>query len=262
MELNATLRDRWRRDGDAWHMPMPEGWMQGRSIFGGVTAAAATALAYRHLDDPARSLRTISTQLLAPVVPGPVVGVAKTLRSGKNVTFCEVRLSQGDTEVLVAQLVFARPRDTKLAVAGRPCPETADVDTLADLPYVPGVVPEFTQNAQMRWADGAPPFTRATQARFVARYRYRVPLADAEGALALLDTFPAPSLSMLSAPAPASTVSWTAHLLRTPVQSDGWYTFAYETVAGADGFHTIAGHLWDPDGNLVGYSEQLVVVFA
>ena len=43
-----------------------------------------------------------------------------------------------------------------------------NVETLA---YVPGIVPEFTRNAQMRWAEGAPPFTRAKQPRFVARLR-------------------------------------------------------------------------------------------
>ncbi len=261
MQLDATLRDRWRRDGDAWHLEMPEGWLQGRSIFGGLTAAVGASLAYRHLDDPDRALRTISTQLLAPTVPGPVVGRATTLREGKNATFCEVRLRQGDQEVMVAHAVFAKPRDSALHVAGPPRPETVDVDTLADLPYLPGIIPEFTQHAQMRWAAGSPPYTGATDPRFVAYLRYRVPLADAEGMLALLDTFPSPSLSMMKTPAPASTVSWTAHLLRMPVQSDGWYTFGYETVAGADGFHTVVGHLWGPDGALVGYTEQLVVIF-
>ncbi len=80
-----------------------------------------------------------------------------------------------------------------------------------------------------------------------------------EHQLALLDAWPCPTLSLLDRPAFASTVTWTAHLLAP--SAPGFHRFTYETVAANAGFSTCSGHLFDTTGQLVGLTEQLVVVF-
>ncbi|MEQ8273766.1 MAG: thioesterase family protein [Deltaproteobacteria bacterium] len=258
MRLDRTLRDRWSREDDAWTFTMPEGWGQGRSVFGGFTAAAAVALAHRDAGDD-RRLRTVSMQLIRPTKPGPTKGRCTVVREGANVRFVEVRLAQDDADVAAVSAVFVAPRAGSTDAPPLPAWDGPDVESLVDLPYIEGVIPEFTQHVQMRWADGLPPFSNGKEARF--RGYCRGPFGDAEGLVALLDVWPSPSLALLSGPAPASTVSWTAHLLEVPADFERWFRFSYETVAGRDGFHTSVGALHDADGRLVGWTEQLVAVF-
>jgi len=261
MILDASLRDAWTQDGDHASITIPAGWMQGRSTFGGFTAAAMAALARHAEPETDRPLRSASIQLLAPVQPGATQGEATVLRRGRNITFVEVRLLQSQVLLARSTMVFAKPRTSTIDVAAPPAPDVGDPDSFAPTPYIEGVTPEFTQKVDMRWAQGRPPFTGATESAFTGLFRYRVPLGGAEGVLALLDTYPAPVLSMLDKPSPASTVTWTAHLLAMPRSFEDWFTLRYKTVTGSNGLHTVTGRLYDGAGTMVGWTEQLVAVF-
>lgn len=236
--------------------------MQGRSVFGGMTAASSAALAMRVADKADRPIRLAHLQLVAPVLPGPLHGAARILREGRNTTFVEVRLEQENKLRSVANFVFTRPLETEVVVAPPPCPEVAGHEDLPALPYVKGLVPEFMQHIDARWARGKLPYSGAAEAKFVGHFRYREPVGDIEGLLAMLDTFPSPTLSILSKPAPASTVAWTAHLLSVPRPEDEWFTMTYETLMGAGGMHTCMGYLYGSDGTCLAWSEQLFAVFS
>lgn len=259
MNFDRTLRDGWRQDGDTWEHELPEGWGQGRAVFGGLAAALAAGLTLRHAGGE-RPLRTLTLALLRPLVAGPVRGVCRTLRRGKNVTFVEVRLSQSGEEALVATATLTQARPSTVDVSADRW-QGPDPQTLTDLPHLPGLMPECMKHVQTRWAAGGAPYSGANEARLSGYCRFREPSGDVEGLLGLLDAWPPPSLSLLRKPAASSTVSWTAHLLRVPERFDGFFAFAYETIAGADGFHTVAGRLYGSDGGLVAFSEQLVAIF-
>lgn len=261
MILDASLRNAWTQDGDQASITIPGGWMQGRSTFGGLTAAAMAALARNVEPEPERALRSASMQLLAPVLPGAALGEATVLRRGRNITFVEVRLLQSEALVARSTMVFAKPLPSTIDVAAPPKPEVGDPDTFTSLPYIEGVTPEFTKKVDMRWAQGRPPFMGGTEAAFTGLFRYRVPLGDVEGVLALLDTYPSPVLSLATRPCPASTVTWTAHLLAIPSSFDDWFTLRYEAVTGSNGLHTVTGRLYDGAGTMLGWTEQLVAVF-
>lgn len=261
MTIDASLRDAWTQDGDHASITMPEGWMQGRSTFGGLTAAAMAALARNAEPESDRALRSASMQLLAPVRPGATRGETTVLRRGRNITFVEVRLLQADALVARSTMVFAKPLASTVEVAPPPKPEVGDPDTFSPIPYIEGVTPEFTKKVDMRWAQGRPPFMGGTEAAFTGLFRYREPLGDVEGVLALLDTFPSPVLSLLKQPCPASTVTWTAHPMAIPSSFDDWFTLRYEAVAGSHGLHTVTGRLYDSSGVMLGWTEQLVAVF-
>ncbi|MCR9162835.1 MAG: acyl-CoA thioesterase [Nannocystaceae bacterium] len=262
MNIDASLRDLWTpTDDGTYSLTLPTGWMQGRSMFGGLTAAAMASLGHRSVEDEDRALRTASVQLLAPLTPGVVSGSSTILREGRNITFVEVRLEQDDVLVGRTTLVFAKPRESALDVHAPRAAKIDDPESLTRMPYIEGVVPEFTQNVDMRWADGRPPFMGASEAKFTGVFRYLVPLGDSEGLLALLDTYPPPTLSLAKTPTFASTVSWSAHLLVTPASFEDWFTVQYETLVGAHGLHTSVAKLHDAEGTLLAWSEQLVAVF-
>ena len=261
MKFDESLRQAWTRDGDDWTFDIPEGWGQGRAVFGGVPAAIGAALA-RGVVPENRMLRTMSLQLLRPTSPGPVRGSCELLREGKSVSFVRVTLTQEAGVTMIANFTFTMPREEAMRVEAAPRFEGPAVETLLDAPYIPGFMPEFLQHLQMRWASGGAPFSASKEAHFTGYFRFRVPTGGAEGLLALLDVWPSPSLSLLKKPTPASTVTWTAHILELPSDFGGWFAFEYETVAGAHGMHTSLGRRHGPDGRLLGWTEQTVAVFA
>lgn len=260
MNFDATLRHRWTRVGDTWRFEMPTGWMQGRSVYGGLSAAAAAALAFRNVDT-GRSLRTLTVHFLGPVSPGPVEGAVQVLREGKSTTFVDVRLLHEGRPTVVATAVFAKSREGTASVAAPDHQHAPDVASLTDLPYLEGLTPECTKHVALRWASGALPFSGAEEARFTGYCRFRMPAGDVEGLLGLLDAWPSPSLAVQKAPAPESSISWTAHVVHVPEAFEGWFWFEYETVVGDAGYHTVAGRLYGPDFRLVAWTEQLVAVF-
>ena len=261
MRFDRSLQDAWTKDGRTWTSELPSGWMQGRSIFGGLSTAIAAGLANR-LVGPPWCLRTFTVQFLRPLVPGAVSSTFRSLREGKSVRFSQVELLQAGESALVVNTTHVRPRGDRTAVLAPSRTFEKPATALADLPYAEGIVPEFTQRVAMRWASGGYPFMGASDARFSGYCRFREAAADVEGMVGLLDVWPCPSLSVLKKPAFASSVSWTAHILKVPEPFPEWFGFEYETVAGDGGFHTAVGRLYGDDGELIGWTEQLVVVFA
>ncbi len=264
MTLQHTLHTQWTplHDDTSWELLIPETWMQGRSVFGGLVGATAAALHTRALGDE-RAIRTITAQFLRPTKSGPIQGECVKLREGKHVTFARSTLSQDGAPTYIADIVSTHPRETSLAVTNAHIlPKCPGPDDLDDLPYIPGLTPEFTQHFQMRWAKGGYPYSGAKQASTVAHLRYReVEASGLEGVLGLLDALPAPSLSLLTDFAAASSVSWTAHILHTPEHFDQWFTFAYDTLFGEQGFHTVVGYLYDSKGNLIAWTNQLAAIY-
>ncbi len=258
--FDAGLQQKWQQTDSGWVSELPTGWGQGRAVFGGLTAAYAVALAQRQVADHWQ-VRTMNVHLMRPAVAGALEGEARVVRQGKSATFVQVNLLQNGEDIASLTFVFARPRPDALKVQAPSVWQGPDPETLQELPYIPGVTPEFTQHVSMRWVTGGYPFSGSPEARFDGYCRYKVPAAGMEALIGMLDFWPCPSLSVMTDPAPASTVAWTAHVLALPQSFDGWFSFSYETMAGAEGFHTVAGRLYDPEGRLVGWTEQLVAVF-
>lgn len=259
--FDRSLRERWRETDDGWRFTLPDGWLQGRTVFGGLTTAAALGLASRRLEADWIP-RTLNVQFLRPTVAGEVAGHFTVHRAGKGTTFAEVRLEQGGATTLIAQIVCVRPRASTADVVAAPFRGGKPPDDAAELPYLPGITPEFTRHLAFRWADGTFPFSSHDRASLTGYCRMRVPFGDVEGMLALIDGWPCPTLSTLKAPAFASTATWTVHLIEIPTATDGWFGYEYDTVVGQHGQHTAVGRLFAPDGRLVAWSEQLVTVFA
>lgn len=236
---------------------MPEGWGQGRASFGGLVVASAAALAGRYRGD--RTLRTVQAQLVAPVAPGPLEATLVRLREGRTTLLFDCTLTQAGAVVARILLTFVRLQPDATVVSGPSAPDWPDPDGLLPMPYIEGMSPAFTRHVDIRLTEGTFPFMGGNDARFGGYVRFGDARPSPELALAMLDAFWCPTLSILDRPVPASTATWTAHLLAQP--GEGPHRFACETVVAAGGFTTEVGRLWRPDGELVAWSEQTAVVF-
>ena len=240
-------------------------WLQGRTVFGGMQAAIALA-AMRTLVE-SLPLRTLQGTFFAPVPGGPVTAQAKVLRTGKSATHVEARIASqngdGDTTLALLVGVFGSGRPSAVKVEPRRfgLPESGKPIVF---PYVPGVMPAFTQHFAVQWRRGLPPYTGDTTTEHLLDIGMRDAGPATEGhVLALADFIPPLALSFLKAPAPGSTMTWMLEFLRERYDDlplDGWRIEATLTSA-RDGYSGQTVMLWGPDGKAVATSRQSMVVF-
>src|SRR6478609_3119397 len=90
----SVLLSRARTSQGTSTLDVPDDWLQGRTLFGGMQAVVGLA-AMRSLA-PDAPLRSLQVTFLAPVPGGLVTARAQVLRSGKSATHVEARIVDGD----------------------------------------------------------------------------------------------------------------------------------------------------------------------
>lgn len=246
---------------DARTFEVPDDWLQGRSLFGGLQVALALRAMRAHV--PSMPLRVVQATFIAPVPAGRVQVDVQVLRRGKNTVHVEARLGTGETQALVVAVYgTARPS----AVAREPVRgpvQTSDAPLV--LPFIEGLTPTFTQHFHVRWLRGTPPFTGGTTPLHTVEVTLRdeVAYASDEHLAAIADFIPPLGLSYLSAPAAGSTVTWMLELLRDRYDDlplEGWLVDG-ELAAARGGYTSQAVTLWAPDGTIAALGHQSMLVF-
>src|SRR5690554_2534017 len=96
---------------------LPEGWGQGRALFGGLTAAIAWQHAHLGVSLE-QHLRAFTVSFVAPVHPGPAQLLRRILRQGNNVTQVAVEIIQDQQVMLSALASYGRSRQSAVRVTG------------------------------------------------------------------------------------------------------------------------------------------------
>jgi acyl-CoA thioesterase len=241
---------------------VPDDWMQGRSVFGGLqTALALRAMRARVPAD--FRLRSVQTTFVAPV-EGAVRVRAEVLRTGKNVMHAEARVLAGDQTAAIVVGVFGRSRESRAEVPAEPPTFTPTAEPV-EVRYVEGRAPKFTQHFSMRWLTGSVPFAAVRDARSAVievGLDDRGPMSE-EHLLAIADLPPPLALAMLREPAPGSSVTWTMEFLLDSLADlplTGWRIHA-RLRAGHGGYTHQEVTLCTPSGTPAALSYQLMMVF-
>jgi acyl-CoA thioesterase len=247
--------------GGGGTVSVPDDWMQGRSVFGGLQTAIALR-AMQSLLPEGFPLRVLQTTFVSPV-DGAVRVKAALLRTGKGTIHAEARLFAGDETAALVVGVFGKGRSSKVVVVPR-APEFVAHPAPIDLPSVPGATPAFTQHFGMRWLAGWPPFAASpeTTAVIEVSMRDRPPVGDAH-VVAIADSPPPVALSMLSDFSPGSSVTWTIEMVGegfTDLSLEGWRLHT-EVRAGRDGYTSQHVAVCAPGGAVAALSSQTMMVF-
>lgn len=247
------------------------GWGQGRATYGGLVAGMMVARAETLVGDPARRLRNANVSFIGPVAPGAVALEGSVLRAGSSATQLQVRLVQ-DGEVRACLLAsFGLDRATVLQPAfpgATPRPELAPPETIEPLPHVPKLTPEFFQHVELRFADGAPPFSGASAPDFGGWMRFAKPpttFGDRE-LIAVADGWPPAVLPLFNGPVSASSLAWTYEPVAWPAAGESddpsaHWQYDVRTEAIGAGYANTAARIWDADGRLRALSRQTVAFF-
>ncbi len=263
--------------GVVFEPPMTHDWTQGRGAFGGIQGAIA-ARAMRAAVGPALPLRALQMTFVAAIPAGPTRAQAWVIREGRNITHVQCHLYAGDAVAGVLVGVYGASRPS-VAVLDMPMPDDLrPFDTLKEVEFSTGRMPEFLRHYQQRWAGGARMFSASPPrpTRMWARLREAVPgLIDDQPAarlgpelreaslVALADLPPSPVLSMLDRSAPGASLTWLLEFPVDPMQFDPaqWVLIQTDSRYAGEGYNSQTARLWTQDGRAVGVSHQTTAIF-
>lgn len=242
--------------GDGWRGEVPADWQQGRTAYGGFSAALALHAAKASVPD----LPPLRSALVAFVGPlsGSVTVRAELLRRGRNAAFVQADVTGEMGLGLRATFVFMHPLDSRLDHVAAVMPDVAPPSP-ADPVWrgVPGVA--FTANFEM--AD------RPDGTTGPAEWLRWIRLAERDGLdpevefIAAADCLPPAALKLVGGIAPLSSMTWQLNLLAPPVTQDGWFLHRTTTDYARAGTSSQAMAIWAADGTPVAEQMQSVALF-
>lgn len=246
-----------------YSVKVDESWLQGRTAFGGLSAALVVAAMNKQVAAD-RRLRALSVLFVGPVPVGQHAIQLRELRVGGSVSHMQGELICNDEVALSASAAYGKDRPSEAALEGPQMPKLGMPESLAKLPYIEGLTPAFTQHFDMRIEYGEIPFSGAKSADFGIwlRFPQQRPI-DIAALIALADAPPMPGLNMIKPPGIGSSLSWYLEFpcdLPAADASDWWYCDYRSAAAGKGYFHNNAT-IWGPDGKAVMFSRQVATVF-
>ena len=244
-------------DGIRAHIP--EGWMQGRTAFGGITAALALAAARLELPDLPR-LRSMQVAYLRPVGADAVLRT-RLIRAGRTSSFVRVEVhSQGDLGATLL-FVFGAARDTNHRHDRAPAPALpAPQACPAFMPK--GAGPNFLAQFDLKLADGPFLVSGSDRPEFTTWSR----LADDRDVppeialVCIADSLPPAAMTGFRKVAPISTITWSLDLAHVPVRND-WISIRTTSLQADEGYSVQDMALHGADGRLIASAQQLVALF-
>ncbi|GHA88971.1 acyl-CoA thioesterase [Algimonas arctica] len=240
---------------------LPESWKQGRTAYGGLSAALLLARARGdHSDLP--PLRSALVNFTGPVTSSPEI-TTEVLRQGRNVTTIYARADVEGRAVCTATFSFGAARDSHLSVD---CPATHTPHPDACAPYTEdgsAFVPPFLRNFETRLIEGTRPMEGGTKGYLRMWARHSDP-ASRDGEISLLclaDILPPATFPIMKKMGPVSSMTWICNFLSEPKTQDGWYMIEAELTAARDGYSSQVMRIWNTDGDIIVDGMQSIAVF-
>ncbi len=245
--------------GGSW--AVPDGWGQGKGVYGGLIAGALVNAATERLIDKTRALRALTMHFLAPPDAAPSTISVETIREGGASSTLEARLLQGSLKAH-AMMVFSKPRPGAPYVHETPAfdPAWEKVDIV---PVEPPMAPIFAQHFEYR-PVGAWPFSGGEKAESSGWVRPREFSGkyDATLIVAIADAFWHSVHVRAQSIRPSLTVTFSVELygdpgavpLHAPLFHHG-VTWVSEA-----GYASERRTLWSPDGKLLAVNNQAIAV--
>ena len=256
--LGAILAEA-ERDGQGLTAMLPEAWLQGRTAYGGVSAAIALEGARCAAGD-LPPLRSAQISFVGPLPAGPVRAEAKLLRRGRSSAFVAVDLVSAGALALAAIFVFMKGRDSALTLDGGRAPAVPSPEDAVVSPRKTAA-PAFVHGFEFRHAHpiemrGEPDICQW------GRLRDRDGLDTMTEIVAIADALPPAALGTGRIDGPVSSVTWLVNLLTDrPQTEDGWWLLRAKADHAARGCSSQAMHVWNAAGEPIAAGMQSVALF-
>lgn len=253
-------------DENRWSYTITEDWMQGRTSYGGLSAALCLDACYRVIPD-LPPLRSAQVTFIGPVSHQVDVTVT-TLRRGRSVASIHARMMSeaGVGTEVVFTFGAARPSKLNATYTAHPDVPTADATTNF---FSKTKGPVFTQHFDCRLARGAWPVSGSDEDEMLLWVRYAqeeqntlTEISPYVSLLALADMPPPAVLPKLTEFAPLSSMTWMVNFLAEPITSEnGWWLLRSAAENAAQGYSSQDMQVWNESGELVVSGRQSVAIF-
>ncbi len=258
--LDTLLGSAASADG-RWHYPITLDWMQGRTAYGGISAAVALDATLR--DHPGDApLRTAQIGFVGPVGEDASI-TTRLIRQSKSSRFVAADVESASGFGTSALFTFSQPRASHVDHETTPFPSIRPPEDLESVPEHP-MRPAFTKHFEMKPAGG-PGFGHGKDTADILTWvRWVVPPAcPAQVALlALADALPPAAITLFKQFGPLSSSSWISHFLTdAPTTDDGWWLLAARSTHVRRGFSAQDMAIWNRAGDLVMVGGQGVAIY-
>lgn len=258
----AEIRAGITQDGEIYRANIPENWRQGRTAYGGLTAALMLAAAMERFAD-LPPLRSALINFVGPVTENPSLHT-QLERKGRNVTSIGARAQIGDKSVGRADFIFGAARTSAIDVdfppPPAPAPETLPLFTP---PALREMVPSFFHNFDTRLiAGGRPMQGEEGYIRTWSRHKDPASRNGIESLLCIGDVLPPAAMPLMRKFAPVSSMSWIFNVLvDAPKTEDGWWHVESRLTAARGGYSSQVMRIWNTNGQLVVEGLQSIAIF-
>ncbi|WP_392353362.1 thioesterase family protein [Pseudoalteromonas sp. PB2-1] len=246
-------------------MQFPENWCQGRTAFGGLSAALLYQAMRQHINS-SRRLLSLSTNFVGPLIADTDFSIdVEVLREGKNSAQVLARIIQDGDVCIITQACFGAKRQSTVRVDVTKTMQLKPVDERFALPYKEGEMPAFFQHIALCLQDGNMPFSAADTSHLSGwmKLKHTPEQMNEAQIIALADAWPPTLLQMYKQPAPASSMSWYLEFVEEPnIAHDAWVGYEAITHHSKNGYGLEDGCIWSEDGKLIALSRQTVALFA
>lgn len=249
-------------DGEGqWRVNASDDWRQGRTIYGGLSAALCHAACEAMVPD-LPPLRSAQIAFIGPAA-GEAVLRPSILRQGKSVSYLNCDLVAEGALATRALFAFGGARDSAFHLdAGGP-PAVAKPE---DCPNFFGDRhPAFAGHFDMRLAGGSRPVSGAETGELLVWVRHRDEHAPAglTSLIAMADALPPASITRFTAPAAISSMTWQVDLVDASHFDPGqWVLMQASDEAVQNGYSGQEMRMWDSTGMPILVGRQCVAIFA
>ena len=243
---------------------LPANWLQGRTAYGGLTAALALQAAinqHHRVATPLPPLQAAQISFIAPMA-GALRFESTLLRQGKSAVSVSVDGFADDKIGLRASFIFAQPRPSAIAHQRTPMPQVEPPEAYPET-QERAQAPVFLSNFDVRYI-GNTPVCAAQTPDLLAWVRFGDSVADVHPAVALLamgDCLAPAAMASFTEFAPASSMNWTLHFAQV-AQPDEWFLLQSQSLHAAHGYAYQTMQVWNAQGQPLLLGSQTVAVFA
>ncbi len=237
-----------------------EDWLQGRTTYGGLSAALCLA-GVRAVHGDLPPLRSAQIAFVGPAA-GKMEVTCRVLRRGRSMSFVEAEFRQSGALATRALFAFGERRASAIDLHRFPMPEVPPPDACETL-WTRDSRIAFQHHFDSRLALGDRPVSGEGSGDIAYWFRFReeggVPAEIAH--LAIADGPPPAVMPMFARPVPISSVTWQVDMLSDDVAAEGWRLIRSTAEAAAHGYSGQVMGMWSAGGKPILAGRQMVALF-
>eukprot|EP00121_Abeoforma_whisleri_P015349 Awhi_evm1s14144 len=281
-QIFKSANSAWNSEKKSTLTKIDDSWLQGRGLFGGVSASLAMIAANAALDKPQQAeLRSLLVTFAGPIIPGEVTASAHVLRQGKSVSTVESKVYHKRELGTSVMASFGNDRPTSknyspLVTMPASVPHYSNLSNNSVMSKH-AHLPAFLQHYDIRWTHGRPfsqyaddndiPFDGrhvSMWCRLKDNAGVNDKILNMASLVSICDVVPPVMLMNYSSRAPVSSLTWNLDIVH-PISEDeqsardpleNWYYLDFELLSANNGYSQQAGNIYDSKGVLVAYSRQ------